>query len=93
MKIKTSSVERLNRRYLSLKVEDRKDVEQAIVKFAGALGLAQTALVFVEDRKDSGKMMIAINRDSLDLVRAAFELSEKKIEILRVSGTIKGLNR
>ena len=41
----------------------------------------------------SKKIILAIERKSLTNVRAAFELSIKKIKVLKVSGTLKGLTK
>jgi len=95
MKIKTNSTERLDRRYLLIENGSKEEIEKAIAKLSGAMGLAQTAPTIVEDFKEHDKkqIILAVNRDSIDLVRAAFELSDGKIKIIRVSGTIKGLKR
>ena len=60
-----------------------EEIEKSIVKLSGALGLAQVAPVVVKSFKESSekKVILAVNRNSIDLVRAAFELSEAKIKI------------
>ena len=81
---------RENRRYLLLRGKNlRENVEKSILDFIGILGMSKTSLEFVEDKKDSA--VIAINRQMIDNVRAGFAVFPEKIEVLRVSGTLKGL--
>jgi RNase P/RNase MRP subunit POP5 len=78
---------RENKRYLLLKGNDlKKNVEKAILEFTGILGLSKCGLSFVKNN------VICINRKAVDLVRGSFAVFPEKIEVLRVSGTIKGLN-
>lgn len=65
-----------------------KDVEDALLDFAGSLGLAKINPKFVKKGKTN---IISINRDALDLVRASFAVWPKRIKIDKVSGTLKGL--
>jgi RNase P/RNase MRP subunit POP5 len=43
------------------------------------------------EKQDS--VIISINREMLNQVKASFLISPEKIEVLRVSGTIKGLGK
>ena len=75
-----------NKRYLLLKGKDlKKNVNLAIKDFIGNLGLADASPTFIKNN------IISINRKSLDKVRASFVLWKEKIEIVKVSGTLKGL--
>jgi RNase P/RNase MRP subunit POP5 len=74
------------KRYLLLKGKDlKKNVNLAIKDFVGNLGLAEASPIFIKNE------IISINRKSLDKVRASFVLWKEKIKIVRVSGTLKGL--
>ncbi|HRZ86079.1 MAG TPA: hypothetical protein P5277_04865 [Candidatus Paceibacterota bacterium] len=75
-----------NKRYLLLRGNfDKKDVEASILKFIGVLGYAKASPMWISNK------ILAINRESINEVRGSFILSEKKIEVIRVSGTLKGL--
>ena len=77
---------RENKRYLLLEGKNlKKDVPYLIKKFVGVLGLSEASPKFIT------KNILSINRKSLEKVRAAFIFSEEKINILKVSGTLKGL--
>lgn len=80
---------RLNRRYILINGE-KSEIEKTILDYIGVLGWARASPQFINHE---GKLVLAINVKSLSDVRAAFEISERSIEILRVSGTLKGLNR
>ncbi len=76
------------KRYLLLKGKDlKKNVNLAIKDFVGNLGLAEASPTFIK------KNILSINRKSLYKVRASFVLWEERIEIIRVSGTLKGLEK
>ena len=79
---------RIKRRYLLLEAENKIIVENVILDSLGTLGWAKAAPLFV-DR--GGKIILAVAREALHNVRAAFELSDAPIKVLRVSGTLKGL--
>ena len=73
---------RENRRYILLEAT-KEQVDQAILDYIGSLGYSQASPFFVQPK------ILAVNREKLNEVRAAFALSG--IKILRVSGTIKSL--
>ena len=91
MKLTHPASARINRRYLLLATADSKHVEQAILDYIGILGWAKAAPLFVSTQKKQS--ILAIDRKALVLVRAACELCSPAIQIVRVSGTLKGLNR
>ena len=77
-----------NKRYLLLKGSfSKSDVENAILKYIGILGYAKAAPVWVNNN------ILAVNRKEVDKVRASFVISDKKIEVAKVSGTIRGLRK
>ena len=78
------------KRYLLIKGKNlEENIPKAIKEFTGILGVSKTCLEFIEKSKDS--IIICINRESLDLVRASLVLWPERIDVLRVSGTLKGL--
>lgn len=88
LKLKPSA--RTSNRYLLL--EGKKDeIEKAVLDYIGILGWAEAAPRFV--KKIGGKHILAVNRKALEKVRGAFALSADKISVLKVSGTLKGLNK
>ena len=90
MKLKQKPSARINRRYLLLEAPSKNEIEKTILDYIGILGWANAAPQFVETGKN---FILAIERKSLNNVRAAFELSPAKIKILKVSGTLKGLTK
>ena len=79
---------REKRRYLLLEGEDlKKNVEKSILDFIGVFGFSKTGLEFIKQRGNSA--IICINREMVNQVRASFAVWSKKIEIKRVSGTLK----
>ncbi len=83
---------RENKRYLLIRAKNpRKNVEKAILDFIGILGLSKCGLSFVTCDKDS--TIICVNRESVDKVRASICVFPEKMEVMKVSGTLKGLDR
>ncbi|MDP3966198.1 MAG: hypothetical protein Q8Q04_01565 [archaeon] len=77
---------REKRRYLLLKGKDtKKNAEEAIREFIGVLGLSEASPVWIKED------ILSINRKSLDKVKASFAVYKEKIDVLKVSGTLKGL--
>ena len=84
--LKPSMKER--KRYLLLKGKNLKsEVEKAIKDFIGVLGLSQASPKWIKTN------ILCINRKSLDPVKASFVVWPEKIEVIRVSGTLKGLGK
>ena len=81
---------RANRRYLLI-LGNKTEVESAILEYIGVLGWANAAPVFVSSH--DGKVIVAVNREALTDVRAALALARENIGVLRVSGTLKGLEK
>lgn len=83
---------RENKRYLLISGEVSKtNIEKAILDFIGVLGMSKTGLDFIKENKDSA--IISVNREMVDSVRAAICIAPKKMEVKRVSGTLKGLRK
>jgi RNase P/RNase MRP subunit POP5 len=82
---------RENKRYLLVKGENLKNnIEKAILDFIGVLGMSKVGLEFIKENKDSA--IISINREMVDSVRASLVVWPQKMEVKKVSGTLKGLN-
>ena len=79
---------RERKRYLLIKGKDtsKKNIEEAILEFIGVLGFAEASPNFIKIDKE--KIILAINRKSLDKVRTSFLLSRKDIKIIKVSGSV-----
>lgn len=88
LKLKPSA--KLKRRYLLIKGE-KKNIEKAILDYIGMLGWAKAAPFFVKNK--GGRTVLAINRKELDNVKASFAVADNKIEVLKVSGTLKSLEK
>lgn len=82
---------REKKRYLLIKGKhaDKKNIEEAILEFIGVLGYAESSPQII--KSSDGRVILAVNRNSLNKVRAAFLMSEKNLEIVRVSGSLKKL--
>ncbi len=88
--LKLKPTMRANRRYLLIH-GTKIDVESTILEYIGVLGWAKAAPVFVSSSE--GKTILAVNREAVTDVRAALTLAPGKLDVLRVSGTLKGLNK
>jgi len=83
---------RENKRYLLIQGESlRKNIEKAILDFIGVLGMSKTSLEWIKDNKDSA--IISVNREAVNSVRASLTVWPKKMEVKRVSGTLRGLGK
>ncbi len=79
---------REKKRYLLLKGSNLKaNVRKAILDGIGILGMSRVGFAWVKDN------IIAINRESLNEIRACFALYPEKIEVLLVSGSLKKLKK
>jgi len=89
MKLKVKPSAKIRRRYLLLEAKSKKEVEQVILDYIGILGWAKAAPLFPTTK--SKNIVLAIDRKAITNIRAALEISDAKIKLLRVSGTLKGL--
>ena len=92
MKVRQKPSERIHRRYLLIGGTSWKDIEKAILEGVGVLGWARSMPLMVKDKDiDKGMVVMAVRRESVNEIRASFELSGFKGKIRKVSGTLKGL--
>jgi RNase P/RNase MRP subunit POP5 len=83
-----------NKRYLLAHGKDLKEnIEKAILEFSGTRGMSKCGLSFISSDSKNNSAVICINRESVDLVRASLAVFQEKIEVLKVSGTLKGLRK
>ncbi len=83
---------REKKRYLLVKGKNLKmNVERAILDFIGVLGMSKTGLNWI--KKSQNSAIISVNREALNHVRASFAVFPEKINVEKVSGTLKGLGR
>ncbi len=68
-----------------------KEIMASIKEFIGTLGIAKASPKFIEIKKEFA--ILCINRKSLDYVKASFAMWPEKINVERVSGTLKGLKK
>lgn len=81
---------REKKRYLLVRGKNLKEnILKAIKEFIGTLGMSKTSLSFIKSGEDFA--VISINREMLDKVRASLCVWPEKMEVKKVSGTIKGL--
>ncbi|MEK6855979.1 MAG: hypothetical protein AABX66_02350 [Nanoarchaeota archaeon] len=86
--IKQSKSLQLRRRYLLIEAKSKEEVEKVIQEAIGSIGLSRAKPMFVSG---VNSLVLAIDRQALNDVRAAIELSNSSIKIKKVSGTLKGL--
>jgi RNase P/RNase MRP subunit POP5 len=79
------------KRYLLIrgKDADKENIDEAILELIGVLGYAEASPMIVKSGKET--IVLAINTKSLNKIRASFTLGNKDLNIVRVSGTLKGL--
>jgi len=84
---------REKKRYILIKGKDanKKIIEEVILEFIGVLGFAQSSPKFIKDSNGEIRIILSVNRNSVDKIRASFLMSKKDLEIVRISGTIKKL--
>jgi len=84
---------RENKRYLLISGKNlsTEKIEKSVLELVGVLGLSKCGLVFI--KKQGNNLIIGINREMVDFVRASLVVQKDKIEVLKVSGTLKGLGK
>jgi RNase P/RNase MRP subunit POP5 len=79
-----------NKRYLLVRGKELKEnVEKAIIEFSGKLGLSKCGLSFIKSEDEYS--IISVNREAVNLVRASICAFPEKMEVLKISGTLRGL--
>jgi len=88
--LKPSSREK--KRYLLIKGKNLKqNIEKSILDFVGVLGMSKCGLSWI--KSDTNSAVICVNREMVNSVRASLCAWPEKIEVVKVSGTLKGLRR
>lgn len=83
---------REKKRYLLVRADTGeiiKNIEKAILDFVGVLGFSKTGLNWI--KKEKNHAIIAVNRESVNEVRASLTVWPEKMSVEKVSGTLKGL--
>lgn len=92
---------REKKRYLLVRGKNLKEnIPKAIKDFIGVFGMSKTSLSFIKTKEDSPRddsaepsAVISVNREMLDKVRASLCVWPEKMEVKKVSGTLRGLER
>jgi RNase P/RNase MRP subunit POP5 len=82
---------REKKRYLLIrgKNANKEDIEKAILDFIGILGYAKAGINFVNmNNIPKEKIILAVNRKSVEEIRTSFLMNEKEIIIESVSGVL-----
>ena len=88
--LKPSSREK--KRYLLVKGKNlKKNIEKAILDFIGILGISKCSLSWI--KANSNSAVICVNREAVNSVRASLCVWPEKMEVVKVSGTLKGLGK
>ncbi len=90
MKLKIKPSIKIKRRYLLIRGANKEEIEKIIIEYLGILGWARASPMFV--KSSSNQIILAVDRKEVDNIKAAFEISSSNIKILKISGTLKGLN-
>ncbi|MBS3074851.1 hypothetical protein J4429_00170 [Candidatus Pacearchaeota archaeon] len=79
---------REKKRYILIKGRDadKKNIDEVILEFIGVLGYAEASPKIIKSEKD--KIVLAVNRGSLNKIRASFLTSNKDLRIEKVSGSV-----
>jgi RNase P/RNase MRP subunit POP5 len=92
MKLKVKPSQRIKRRYLLVE-GNKENIEKAILDYLGALGWAKASPIFVKSESGKNNVTVAVSREEVDNVKAAFEASNSGIRVIGISGTLKGLTK
>lgn len=81
-----------NKRYLLIRGRNLKEnVEKSILDFIGVLGYSKASPKIIKTFENG--LILSINRESINHVRASLAVWPEKMVVERVSGTLKGLGR
>jgi RNase P/RNase MRP subunit POP5 len=81
-----------NKRYLFVRGKNPKEnIEKAILEFIGVLGMSKVGLFWIKKSGDSA--VISVNREMVDSVRASLCVWPEKMQVEKVSGTLRGLRK
>ncbi len=77
---------REKKRYLLLRGENlKKNVPIAIKEFVGTFGLSEASPTWIKEN------VLSVNRNSVDKVKASFAVFPEKIDVVKISGTLRSL--
>lgn len=93
MKLKAKPSARAKKRYILIAGAGKEEIEKAVLDYIGILGWARAAPIFAKTGNEGRGIVLAVGRKEVDNVRAALEMSDKSIRVLRISGTLKGLGK
>jgi len=83
---------REKKRYLLVRGKNLKEnIPKAVKDFIGVLGMSETSLNTIKFGKDWA--IISVNRKGVDKIRASLAVWPDKMEVEKVSGTLKGLGK
>lgn len=84
---------REHKRYIFIEGKDatKQEIEEAILKFIGVLGFAKASPQIIKSEKNPSALILSINRQELEKIRASFILSGKDIKIKKISGILNKL--
>ena len=79
---------REKKRYVLIKGKsaNKKNIDESILEYIGVLGFAEASPQVVKSGKSG--VVLAINRKSLDKVKARLLMSGKDLQVIKVSGMI-----
>ena len=82
---------REKKRYLLISGTDAHQgvIEKVILEFIGVLGYAKASPMFIKSLK--GRVVMSVNRGMVGEIRSAILISGKDLKVIKVSGTLKGL--
>ncbi len=85
---------REKKRYLLVKGKNlRENIEKSILDFIGVLGMSKAGLEWIRQNSEEKSAIIAVNRESLNHIRASFAVWPEKIQVEKVSGSLKKLKK
>jgi RNase P/RNase MRP subunit POP5 len=87
MKLKLKPSARIKKHYILFSSSNKDKIEKIILDYIGILGYAKASPKFIKPN------ILSVERKSVTNIKAAFEIADTNIKILRVSGTLKGLNK
>lgn len=93
MKLKLKPSGSARKMYMLVEAGDKASIERAILDYIGVLGWAKASPLFVERARKRGGFILAVNRGEVTNIRAAFEACSSKIKVVKLSGTLKGLEK
>lgn len=83
---------REKKRYLVVRGENlRENIEKAILDFIGVFGMSKAGMEWIKNDAENKRAIIAVNRESVNHIRASLAVWPEKIIVEKVSGSLKGL--